>query len=150
MVTVMLDRPIFGRPRTVSTPERERLHCLPVTFLPPALTATPLRSALVTTDRPLGIVTLSERRRDEPARARTVRRGDLPRRDTRSPRLGRRADAALLQLPTRFTAWLDVACWPVSESNEPSMARVPLQRFALTVKRPRGPPVKLSSKRLTG
>src|SRR3954465_5368043 len=95
MVTWMLERPVFGRPRTVSTPERERLHCLPVTFLPPALTATPLRSALVTTDSPFGIVTRSVLRRAEPARARTISRGDLPRRDTRTDRAGRRDDAAL-------------------------------------------------------
>src|SRR3954447_8962849 len=110
MVTVMLDRPIFGRPRTVSTPERERLHRLPVTFLPPALTATPLRSALLTTDSPLGIVTRSVLSRTEPARARTVRRGDLPTRDRRTDRLGLRTAAALAQLPTRLTAWLEVAC----------------------------------------
>src|SRR3954470_507055 len=110
MVTVMLERQAFGRPPTVSTPGRDRRHCLPVTFLPPALPATPLRSALVTTDSPFGIVTRSVLRRAEPARARTVRRGDLPTRDRRTDRLGRRAEAALAQLPTRFTAWLDVAC----------------------------------------
>ena len=47
---------------------------------------------------------------DDPARARTVRRGDLPTRDRRTDRLGRRAEAAFAQLPTRFTAWLELAC----------------------------------------
>src|SRR3954451_13474170 len=92
IVTVMSDRPDFGRPLTVRMPERERLICFEVSFLPPALARTPFLMFFATTANRFGIVSRSVLSRLElslPRRARTVMIGVLPVRETRTDRVGR-------------------------------------------------------------
>src|SRR3954451_13643358 len=113
IVTVMSDRPDFGRPFTVSTPERERLICFEVSFLPPALARTPFLIFFVTTANFFGIVTRRVLSRFElalPRRARTVRIGVLPTRETRTDRVGRLLELDAARQPTVLTARESDAC----------------------------------------
>src|SRR3954463_715919 len=113
IVTVMSDRPDFGRPLTVSTPERERLICLEVSRLPPAVARSPFLSFFATTANRFGIVSRMVLSRFElalPLRARTVMIGVLPTREARTDSVGRLLEVDAAAQPTVLTARESVAC----------------------------------------
>src|SRR3954447_25443310 len=137
----------FRGTRMLSTPARDSVQAPRDSFLPPANTETPFLTPRLTTSREGRARRIVRIRAAFLAlRALSVTIGALRRRRTLTVNDGLRDDAARVagsgtgtQLPTTLTGELSLACWPVWESNEPSMFGFP-HRALPVVNSPLAPP----------